>query len=134
MGMNPFVLYSRLPMSFRNLYQSMRGGRGNFVVAIACAMSGLLIVNIWSILLIVVSVTHTSLVGKRNIEAGSYALFLAIVFILEVLFVRFVFRRADSDPTFGNQVRLTSPTVSKWYAGISAGLLAGSTAAMIFTR
>jgi hypothetical protein len=133
MTMNPFVAYAKLPMSFRNLYQSRRSGRGNFVVAIACAMSGLLIVNIWSLLLIVVSVTHTSVVGKRYIEAGPYALILAFVFVLEILFVRFVFGRADSDPTFAKQVQSTRPTVSMWYAGISVGLLAASTVAMFFT-
>jgi hypothetical protein len=133
MRMNPFVAYAKLPMSFRKLYQSRGGGRGNFLVAVACAMTGLLIVNIWSVLLIVVSVTHTSLVGKHHIEAGPYALLLAFVFGLEILFVRFVFRRADSDPTFAEQVRSTRPMVSMWYAGISAGLLAASTVAMFFT-
>jgi hypothetical protein len=132
MRMNLLVAYAKLPMSFRKLYQSRGGGRGNFVVAVACAMTGFLIVNIWSVLLIVVSVTHTSLVGKHYIEAGPYALVLAFVFALEILFVRFVFRRAESDPTFA-ELRSTRPMISIWYAGISVGLLAASTVAMFFT-
>jgi hypothetical protein len=113
MRMNPFVAYSKLPMSFRNMYQRGGGGRGNFMVAIACAMTGLLVLNIWSVLLVVVIVTHTSLVGKHYIEAGPYALLLVVVFAFEILSINSVFRRADSDPTFAHQVRSTSPMVSK---------------------
>jgi len=133
MSMNPFVAYAKLPMSFRNLYQSKRGRRGNFVIAIACAMTGLLLVNIWSVLLIVASVTHTSLVGRHRIEAAPYALILAFAFVIEVLFVGFVFTRADRDPTFAKQIRSTRPRVSMWYAGISVGLLLASTVAMMLT-
>ena len=49
--MNPFAAYAKFPMSFRNLYQSRRDGLGKSLVAIASDMTGLLIVNIWSLIL-----------------------------------------------------------------------------------
>jgi hypothetical protein len=70
--MNPLVAYAKVPMSFLNLYRR-RDSRGKYLLAIACAMTGILIVNVWSGLLIAVCVTHTSLVGTRIIEAGTYS-------------------------------------------------------------
>jgi hypothetical protein len=128
--MNLFVAYAKVPMSFLNLYLRGRKSTGRYLVAIACAMTGILVINIWSALLVIVIVTRTSLVGTHYIEAGTYALFLALVFFFELAFVHFVQRRALNDPGFAKQVAASSPKVSMWYAGISAGLLAASTVAM----
>jgi hypothetical protein len=121
--MNPFVAYAKVPMSFLNLYLPGRESTGRYLVAIACAMTGILVINIWSALLVIVIVTRTSLVGSHYIEAGTYALFLALVFVLELAFVYFVQRRVLNDPGFARQVAATSPKVSNWYVGISVGLL-----------
>jgi hypothetical protein len=83
-----------------------------------------------SALLVIVVVTRTSLVGTHYIEAGTYALFLALVFAVELAFVHFVQRRVLNDPGFAKQVAAISPKVSMWYAGVSVGLLAASTVAM----
>jgi len=128
--MSPFVAYAKIPMSFLNLYRLRGGSRGHYMVAIAFAMSGVLVINIWSALLVIVIVTRTSLVGTHYIEGGTYALFLALVFVFELAFVHFVQRRVLNDPGFAKQVAATSPKVSMWYVGISVGLLAASTAAL----
>jgi len=61
------------------------------------------------------------------VEAGPYALFLALVFELELAFVHFVQKKVRSDPGFAKQVATTSPRVSMWYAGVSVGVRAAST-------
>jgi hypothetical protein len=114
--MNPLVAYAKVPMSFLNLYRR-RDSRGKYLLAIACAMTGILIVNIWSGLLIAVCVTHTSLVGTRIIEAGTYSSILAGLFVLELAFVHLVQQKVYRDPSFAKQVRDTSPKISIWYAG-----------------
>jgi hypothetical protein len=131
--MNPFVAYAKVPMSFLNLYLRGRDSRGRYLVAIACAMAGILVINIWSALLVIAIVTHTSLVGTHYVEAGTYALFLGLVFALELAFVHFVQRKVLNDPSFAKQVAATSPKVSMWYLGISAGFLAAATLAVILT-
>ena len=65
--MNPFVANAKLQMSFRNLYRRSRDRRSDSASAIACAMTTLLVINIWSILLIVVLVTRTSLIRKHHL-------------------------------------------------------------------
>ena len=128
--MNPFVAYAKVVMSFRNLYLRGRESTDGYHVAIACAMTGILVINIWSVLLVIVIAARASFVGTHYIDADTYALFLALVFVLELGFVHFVQRRVVNDPTFAKQVAATSPKVSMWYAGISVGLLAASTVAM----
>jgi len=128
--MKPFVAYAKIPMSFLNLYRLRGGARGHYTVAIAFAMSGVLVINIWSALLVLAIVTNTSLVGTHFVEAGPYALFVALVFALELTFVHFVQKRVRNDPIFAKKVATTSPRVSMWYAGVSVGLLAASTLAM----
>lgn len=82
-------------------------------------------------LLLIVIITHTSLVGKHYVQAGPYALAVGLLFLVELAFVKHVQRRVGSDPASANQVALTSHTVSMWYSGVSVILLAASTLAMI---
>jgi hypothetical protein len=130
--MNLLVAYAKVPMSFLSLYRR-REAHGKYVVAIACAMTGILVVNVWSGLLLFVCVTHTSLIGMRVVQPDIYSLILAAIFIFELAFVHFVQKKVERDRSFASQVGNTSPRISIWYAGVSAGLLLAATIAMVVT-
>jgi hypothetical protein len=125
--MNPFVAYAKLPMSFRNLYQSRRDGLGKSVVAIACAMTGLLIVNIWTLILLVSLVDHGRLASRRRLGPVEYAALCACLLIVELILVDRVFTKVERDKGFALRVASTSPRISVWYGWVSVVLLVVST-------
>jgi hypothetical protein len=125
--MKPFVAYAKLPMSFRNLYQSRRDGLGKSLVAIACAMTGLLIVNIWSLILLVSLVDHGWLASRRRLGPLEFAALCAGLFIVELILVDRVFTKVDRDKEFASRVVPVSPRISMWYGWGSVVLLVAST-------
>ena len=64
------------------------------------------------------------------VEAGPYALFLALVFELELAFVHFVQKRFAAIQALPSKSLPPAPRVSMWDAGVSVGVLAAPTVAM----
>jgi hypothetical protein len=125
--MNLLVAYAKLQMSFRNLYQKRHDGLGKSVLAIACAMTGLLIVNIWSLILLVSLVDHGWLASRRRLGPVEFAALCAGLFMAELILVDRIFAKIDRDKRFAFRVVPTSPRISIWYGGISVVLLVVAT-------
>ena len=125
--MNLLVAYAKLPMSFRNLYQRRHDGGGKSLVAIASALTGLLIVNIWSLLLLVSLIDHGWSASRRRPGHWEFGALCAGVFVVEMILVDRIFARVHRDKGFADRVISSSQRISKWYAGISIGLFAVAT-------
>lgn len=124
--MNPLVTYAKIVMSFMNLYRRRRS-QGNHAVAITFAMSGILVVNVWSLLLLVSLVDRGWLAERSRLSAGEFAGLLLGILVVELTLVNFVQNKAARDAGFAARVGTPPPNISIWYAGISAALLAVST-------
>jgi hypothetical protein len=124
--MSPVVAYAKIAMSFLNLYRRHRP-KDSYTAAIAFAMSGLFIINMWTLLLCVSLVDHGWLASRRRISRIEFAmLFLGIVFA-EFLAVDLINRKLSRDKIFFAKVGAAPPSISIWYALISVALLAVST-------
>jgi hypothetical protein len=93
------------------------------VVAIACAMTGLLVVNIWTLILLVSLVDQGWLEHRRRLGPVEFAALCACLFMVEFILANGVFTMADRDREFAARVALASPRISVWYGWISAVLL-----------
>jgi cytochrome bd-type quinol oxidase subunit 2 len=117
---DPLVVYAKIIKSLQNMYRRA-DPNGRYVVTIACAMSGLLIANIWSLVLVV------SLDGwfsnRRRIGPAEFALLCAGLVIAEVILVDRVFSKIDRDKEFAARVASAPPRISLWYIAGSAALL-----------
>lgn len=121
--MNPFIAHAKLLMSFRNLYQRRHEGLGKSVLAVACAMTGLLIVNIWTLILLVSLVDHGWLASRRRLGPVEFAALCAGLLIVELILVDRIFTKVDRDRGFASRVESTSSRISVWYGWISVVLL-----------
>lgn len=124
--MNPLVAYAKIPMSFWNLYRRRRP-QANYTVAIACAMSGILVVNVWSFVLLVSLIDQGWLAERRRIGPGEFAVLLMGVLLAELVFVNFVQNKVARDVRFAMKVKASPPSITIWYAIASVALLAVST-------
>jgi len=128
--MNLLMAYAKIPMSFLNLYRRKRR-QATYTLAIAFAMSGILVINVWSLLTLASLIDRGWLNERRRIGPGEFVALLLGVLLAELVFVKFVQNRAAQDATFAARVGDAHPSISVWYAGISAVLLAVSTALVI---
>jgi hypothetical protein len=126
MFMSPIVAYAKIAMSFWNLYRQRRP-QANYTAAIAFAMSGIFVINVWSIILCVSLLDHGWLASRREISRIEFAMLLVGVLIAEFLFVDFIKKKATRDKTFFAEVGAASPSISIRYALISVALLVAST-------
>lgn len=124
--MNLLVTYAKIPMSFLNLYRR-RSRQGSYTVAIAFAMSGIFVVNVWSFVLLTSLIDHGWLSERPKITSREFAVFLLGVLLAELAFVSFVQNKAARDARFAARVSGSRPSISIWYAFISAALLVAST-------
>jgi hypothetical protein len=113
-------------MSFWNLYRRRRA-QASYTVAIACAMSGILMVNVWSFVLFVSLIDHGWLAERRRISPGEFSALLLGVLLAELIFVNFVQNKVAQDVRFAIKVKASPPSISIWYAIVSVALLAVST-------
>jgi hypothetical protein len=114
--------YAKLPVAFLNLYR--RGNpRGTFKVLIACAMTGLLAMNVWSVLLLVSLLDHGWLGSRRKITGLEYGILCIGGLIAEFIFVDFVQRKAAEDRDFASRVVRASPTIAIRYIFTSGVVL-----------
>jgi hypothetical protein len=120
--MKPLVAYAKIAKSFQNMYRQRAPDRRH-VFAIASAMSALLIINIWCLVLLVSLVDHGWLASRPRIGPVEYAASCAGLFTVEMILVDRVFTKIDSDKRFASQVAPARPSISMWYLGISAVLL-----------
>jgi hypothetical protein len=122
--MNPLVSYAKIPMSFLNLYRQ-RKLRHTFSVAIACVMSTIVVINLWTVLLLVNLLDRDLLTdGPRPDPVEFAAIFLGIL-IAEIAFVYIVQIKAARDVSFAERVRNAPPIVAICYTLVSIALLAG---------
>lgn len=128
--MNLLVVYAKIPMSFWNLYRQQRP-QANYTIAIACAMTSILVINIWSLCLLISLVDHGWLASRRRISAGEFMALIFGVLVVELIFVDFVQKRVARDAEFAVRVKAASPKISIWYAIMSVGVLASSTILVI---
>lgn len=124
--MNPVVAYAKIAKSFQNLYQ--RGGSGGrYTLVIAVAMSALLLVNLWCLVLLVSLVDHGRLAGRPWLGPVRYASLCALLVVVELILVDRVFTKFDIDEAFAARVGPAPPRISLWYLASSVILLAVAT-------
>lgn len=121
-SMNPVVAYAKIAKSFQNMYRERDPSR-NTVLAIACAMFGILAVNVWTLILLVSQLDHGWLGNRRRITGVEFAFFGFCAFVAEYILVYRVFDRLKTDKAFASLVAPATPNVAKWYAAASAVLL-----------
>jgi hypothetical protein len=121
--MNLLVSYAKIPMSFFNLYRQQRP-RHAYTVAIACVMSTIILINLWTLILLVSLVDRGWLQDSAEFGPVDFAeVFLGIVCV-ELLFVIYVQRKVARDVHFAERVRNAPPLVSVCYMMVSVALLA----------
>jgi hypothetical protein len=106
--------------SFQNIYRRADPG-GRYVVTIACAMSALLIANIWSVVLLI-SLDGWS-ASHQRIGPTDFGLLCAGLVLAEIIFVDRAFSKIDRDEAFAARVASASPRISLWYVASSVALL-----------
>jgi hypothetical protein len=124
--MNPLVKYAKIVTSFQNLYRQ-RDPNSRYTVAVASAMSGLLIINIWTFILLASFVDHGWFASRRRITPVEFAGLFVGLFVVQMILIDFVFTKVDGDKRFASRVVPASPRISMWYGGISIALLVVST-------
>jgi hypothetical protein len=129
-SMNPVVAYAKVVKSFQNLYLDRDPSR-NTVVAIACAMSGIFLVNVWTIVLLVSLFDHGWLGNRREISGIEFSLLALCLFAAEYILVYRVLNRVKTDKAFASIVAPAAPNVAKTYAATSVLLLLLLTAAKL---
>lgn len=120
--MNPMLMYAKIPMSFLNLYRRRSAG-GNYKFAIAFAMFGILVVNVWSLLLIISVLNHGWLVTRPRISGIEFVGLAVGALIAELVFVNAVLDKTRHDATFAKHLKTADPKISIWYAAISVVVL-----------
>jgi hypothetical protein len=120
--MSLLVAYARIATSLRNLY-GRHSPKSNTTVAVAFAMSGLFVINVWTILLCASLVDHGWLASRRRISGIELALFLFGVVFAEFIAVGLVDRKMARDRTFFARVGTAPPKIAIYYLFISVGLL-----------
>lgn len=124
--MNPVVAYAKIAKSFQNLYRR-RNLHSRYTITIAYAMSALLLVNIWSLFLLVSLVDRGTLASRPRIGPVEYASFCLLLVVAESIFVDRVFATIDRDIAFAARVGPAPPRISMWYLASSLILLAVAT-------
>lgn len=109
-------------MAFLNLYRRVNP-RGKFKVAVTFAMTGTLVVNVWSLLLLISLLDHGWLGSRRKITAIEYVSLCIGVLIAEFIFVDFVQKKVTADQTYASQVGTASPRIAIGYVATSGVVL-----------
>src|SRR5271155_5562337 len=107
--MNPVVAYAKIATSFQNLYRR-RDSKSRYTITIAFAMSALLLVNIWSLLLLASLVDHGKVASQPRIGLVEYATLCALLVVAEFILVDRVFSKIDRDKAFAARVAAASPS------------------------
>ena len=127
--MNVFATYASLVMSFANLYRRERGP-GKSVVAIACAMTGLLLGNLLSIFFFFAA-TRPRYMAYHEIDRELLLIIAFPLFLAELAFVTFVHREVGRSGAFAKRVRAASPKIAVRYAAITAAVFVLSVIGML---
>jgi hypothetical protein len=127
--MNVFATYASLVMSFANLYRRERGP-GKSVVAIACAMTGLLVGNLLS-LYFFFAATRSRYLVYREIDRVPLLIIAFSLFLAELAFVTFVHREVGRSGPLATRVRAASPKIAVRYAVITAAAFVLSVIGML---
>lgn len=120
--MNPLVTYAKIAKSFQTMYRQ-RDPDGRYTITIAAAMSALLLINIWTLVLAVSLIDHGWLTSRRRIGPVEFAALCVGLITLEIILVDRVFTKVDEDERFASRVAPAPPRISMWYLGISIVLL-----------
>ena len=118
--MSPLVAHARIAKSLQNIYRRA-DPNGRYVVTIACAMSALLITNMWSVVLLV-SLDGWS-ASRQRIGPAEFALSCLGLVMAEIILVDRAFSKIDRDEAFAARVASASPRISLWYVASSVALL-----------
>jgi len=86
-------------------------------------MSALLLLNIWSLFLLVSLVDHGGLASRPRIGPVEYASFCVLLVVAESIFVDRVFAKIDRDIAFAARVGPAPPRISMWYLASTVILL-----------
>jgi hypothetical protein len=127
------VAYAKIARSFQNLYRRRDSNR-RYTITIAYAMSALLLVNIWSLFLLVSLVDHGRLASRPRIGPIEYASFCVLLVVAESIFVDRIFAKIDRDIAFAARVGPAPPRISMWYLASSVILLAVVTIARVVVK
>jgi hypothetical protein len=121
--MNPVTTYAKIVMAFLSLYRHQRR-QASYTLAVAIAMSSILVVNIWSLLLLISLIDPGWLLARRRIGLIEYCALVLIVLVAELIFVDLVQKKASGDSSFGTHLRAVRPSIAMWYASVSVAVLA----------
>jgi hypothetical protein len=110
--------YATLCASLQNGYRR-RGLTGSNTLAIAFAMSGLLLLNLWALVEILQIVLRLPIVAAMNSQPILYVFCLAALPVVEYWFVKRIQRGALSDPRLAAAMRDANPKIWIWYAVLS---------------
>jgi hypothetical protein len=127
---NPVLMYAKIAVSFLHMYRR-RTPQGRYTVAIACAMSGVLVINVWTIVLLILLFDHGWLAAQTRIGSSEFAGLFISILISELFFVDFVVSKLERDTVFVARVGAAPPRLSVWYVACSALMLAVSTGLVI---
>jgi hypothetical protein len=116
------VVYAKIAKSFQNLYRRQDSKR-RYTITVAYAMSALLLLNIWSLFLLVSLVDHGGLASRPRIGPVEYASFCVLLVVAESIFVDRVFAKIDRDIAFAARVGPAPPRISMWYLASTVILL-----------
>lgn len=123
---NPLFTYAKIAKSFQNMYRQRNPG-GRYTITIASAMSALLLINIWSLILLVSLLDHGWLASRPRIGPVGFAAMCVALFTVEIILVDRVFTKVDRDESFAARVAPAPPHIAMWYLGISIALLGVTT-------
>jgi hypothetical protein len=127
--MNAFDTYALLPASLLNLYHR-RGIPGFSTFAIAFALTGMLVLNVWSILCLIDLLVRVNVIRPIVSSPGYYVLMVIGAFFAEVAIVRLVQEKTVRSLPFAALVRSAPPQIWIWYTAISVVVFVGSGVAL----
>jgi hypothetical protein len=128
--MNLLIAYSLLPTSLRRLYER-KGIGGVGAATIAFAMTGLLIVNLWSLVWLF-SALYPEPLRNSHIEwRAVVSIVLVAIFLAELFFVKLVARRIVRERAFADHMQAARPVIWLWYTAMSLLTFAFATIAVI---
>jgi len=127
--MKAFDAYALLPASLLNLYHR-RGNLGFNTLAIAFALTGMLVMNVWSILCLIDMLVRVNVIGPILSSPGYYVLMVVGTFFVEVAIVRLVQEKTLHSLPFAALVRSAPPRIWIWYTAISVVVFVGTGVAL----
>jgi len=120
--MSPLIKYARLCRSFSALYGDR--GSGEYDVAVAAALTGVLALNGWTVALIALSFCNPQSSAVPSVDRASLLFVASIVFFGKLALIKYIRRRSDRDPAFHRATLGASVAISHRCLLVSGSIFA----------